>query len=180
MTLQWQLVTECWIEPQQGFSVGCEPGFKYLENKDYKDIAASVSVVFFFFFFRLKVLLRTSNKTCIHLRLISHPAISFWKSLVTFLSPTCVSHLFPTVLIFCSITRFGCLTFSLNLVLSSFVVCFMTPFSCWHGLLFYCLFSNLSTSALLAIEHTILLLCAYLWEQNKHPHTHDFAFVERD
>lgn len=39
----WQLVTECWIEPQQGRSINCAAGHKHLENKDFKNIAASVS-----------------------------------------------------------------------------------------------------------------------------------------
>lgn len=42
---QWELITEIWIEPQQGLSSKCEQSHKYLENKSYDAIASLVSLI---------------------------------------------------------------------------------------------------------------------------------------
>lgn len=46
---QWELITECWIEPQQGLSSKCEASHKYLENKDYQTIASLVRIFYYLF-----------------------------------------------------------------------------------------------------------------------------------
>ena len=40
-----QLITECWVEPQNGVSFDCNNRNKFLEGLDYKEISQSVSSI---------------------------------------------------------------------------------------------------------------------------------------
>ncbi|CAG2123191.1 unnamed protein product [Medioppia subpectinata] len=41
-----QLITECWVEPQNGVSYDCNNRSKFLEGLDYKEISQAVSYAF--------------------------------------------------------------------------------------------------------------------------------------
>jgi len=40
-----QLITECWVEPQNGISLGCDPRNKFLEGLNYKEVSEAVRKV---------------------------------------------------------------------------------------------------------------------------------------
>lgn len=41
---KWQIITECWIEPQNGIAVNCDDRWGWMGGLDYKNIASKVRI----------------------------------------------------------------------------------------------------------------------------------------